>query len=302
MSAARAPRVTVITRTKNRNHLLARAVSSILNQTYQDWEHVIVNDGGDCNAVEELLNPYKQSYAGRLKLIHHEESKGMEAASNTGIKHSASQFLAIHDDDDSWDKSFLQTCVEQLSTDPDTEVKGVVTGTIQVFETTKGANIVSLREQEYSPQLSAVSLPAMLEVNQFLPIAFVFYRSAYEEIGPYDETLPVAGDWDFNIRFLSKFDIRVIRENLAFYHVRLDAVGHFANSVSKEDLHAHYRAKIVNRYIRKDLERGAHVMGTYIAMGDFLFRTNQNLSRVGRILDKLKKLPLMAFLRKKSGI
>ncbi|MCX2975094.1 glycosyltransferase [Halieaceae bacterium IMCC8485] len=302
MSSEKSSVVAIITRTKNRNALLTRAVNSVLGQTYLNWEHVIVNDGGDRESVESLLAPYAKRYAGRLKLIHHDVSTGMEAASNTGVNHSESEFIAIHDDDDSWDKDFLQICIEQLLTDPDTDVKGVVTGTIQVFESIRGANVVTVRRQEYNPELTAISLPSVLEVNQFLPIAFLFYRSAYEEIGPYDETLPVIGDWEFNIRFLSKFDIRVIRDSLAFYHVRLGAEGDWANSVSRESLHAHYRAKIVNRYVRKDLERGAHVMGAYIAMGDFLFRTNRNLSRFGRILDKLKQLPFVSFLRKKTGI
>ena len=46
----------------------------------------------------------------------------------------------------------------------------------------------------------------------------MFSKKAFDQIGGFDETLPVLGDWDFNIRFLEKFEIGLIRENLANYH------------------------------------------------------------------------------------
>ena len=76
-------KVAIITRTKNRVLLLDRAVKSVLCQTFDNWQHVIVNDGGDANPVDELVDRYLDQYAGRLTVIHNTQSKGMEAASRS---------------------------------------------------------------------------------------------------------------------------------------------------------------------------------------------------------------------------
>ena len=92
--------------------MLTRAVESVLAQTDSDFLHVIVNDGGDKARLESLLQPCTERYNGRLLLIDNDRSLGMEAASNIGIRSSASTYVAIHDDDDSWHPSFLtkMTC------------------------------------------------------------------------------------------------------------------------------------------------------------------------------------------------
>src|SRR5688572_27059131 len=96
-------KVAIITRTKNRELLLGRAIQSVLAQTFADFVHVVVNDAGNVAKVEELTGQYQEKYAGRLQLIHRESSTGMEAASNAAIKASQSDYVVIHDDDDSWE-------------------------------------------------------------------------------------------------------------------------------------------------------------------------------------------------------
>ena len=66
------PDVAIITRTKNRVILLERCIRSILDQTYDNWTHVIVNDGGEPGPVEKLLKNYIHEYRGRITLIHND--------------------------------------------------------------------------------------------------------------------------------------------------------------------------------------------------------------------------------------
>ena len=73
-------KVAVITRTKNRELLLNRALASVSSQTFRDFVWVIVNDGGERAPVEEIAG--KASTSGiEVKVLHHEKSLGMEAAS-----------------------------------------------------------------------------------------------------------------------------------------------------------------------------------------------------------------------------
>ena len=70
-------KVAIITRTKDRQVLLRRAVLSVINQTYSDWIHVIVNDGGCSEVVEQSVAAHRKVYGDRLKILHHKESLGM---------------------------------------------------------------------------------------------------------------------------------------------------------------------------------------------------------------------------------
>nr|NLD40617.1 glycosyltransferase [Actinomycetales bacterium] len=114
--AVTVPSVAIVMRTKDRPILLSRAIDDVLSQSFRDWELIIVNDGGDPARVEELVSVREASAAGRIRVIHHHESLGMEAASNAAIRASASEFLAVHDDDDTWDPDFLHLTVDYLNT------------------------------------------------------------------------------------------------------------------------------------------------------------------------------------------
>lgn len=292
-------RVAVITRTKNRVLLLKRAVESVLAQTCTDWLHVIVNDGGEKEPVEELLKPYEDRYAGRLLLIHNPESLGMEAASNKGIQASESTYVVIHDDDDSWEPRFLEVCIKTLEDAPFSSVGGVTTHLNQIFERIEENGAVEVSRRDFDPCLVSVSLPEITETNKFMPISFLYRRDVINTIGLYDETLPVIGDWEFNIRFLARFDVLVVKRKLANYHVRVEEGDAYANSVTAaRDLHQVYRALIVNKYVREDLQAGRISMGGLMAFGDYFHRMNGHTWRLTQIVERLKGLAPLRYLRR----
>ena len=128
-------RVSVITRTKDRLLLVKRAIRSVLQQTFSDWTHVIVNDGGNARELDLLLKEFEGQYEGRLEVIHNAESQGMQNASNSGIERVDSEFIVIHDDDDSWHPEFLESCVSFLDeAGPDSVFQGVITHTEKIVE------------------------------------------------------------------------------------------------------------------------------------------------------------------------
>src|ERR1035437_4298058 len=107
-------KVAIITRTKDRPLLLQRSLRSVLGQSYLDWLHVIVNDGGDPVTVDGIVARFSQAYGRRVKVIHNEKSVGMQNASNIAIQATESEYIVIHDDDDSWTSVFLEECVKHL--------------------------------------------------------------------------------------------------------------------------------------------------------------------------------------------
>ena len=92
------PKVSVIIPTYNRAHLVGRAIRSVLNQTYQDFEIIVVDDGSTDN-TEEVVKSFNDP---RIRYIRHEENKGAAAARNTGIKAAKGKFIAFQDSDDEW--------------------------------------------------------------------------------------------------------------------------------------------------------------------------------------------------------
>jgi len=250
--------VAVITRTKDRSILLQRAAESVASQTFEDYCWVVVNDGGDQAAVDAVIAksgiPPK-----RVRVIHNEQSLGMEAASNMGINLVSSEFVAIHDDDDSWDPAFLEKAVSFLRSQKRHVFSGVVTYSNYISEAIRGQEIVHLVEKPYQNRLTAVDLEAIIERNLFPPISFLFERRVWQSVGGFDETLPVLGDWLFNMEFLLYGDIGVIPEVLAFYHHRDSqepVPSQYRNTVVDQiDLHQQYTPLVRNRFMRSNLNQ-----------------------------------------------
>ncbi|CAO3363225.1 glycosyltransferase family 2 protein [Azospirillum melinis] len=251
LADAGTPRVAIITRTKDRPVLLKRAADSVACQTLDSYSWVIVNDGGDLDDVLEVVNgslvdPQKVTICANAK------SLGMEAASNVGIRSSRSEYIVIHDDDDSWHPDFLKETVAFL--DRNRHIYGgVLTHSTYISEEICGQSVVEHDRWPYNDWVENVQLSEMAIGNFFPPIAFVFQRKIWEDLGGFDEVLPVLGDWDFNIRFLLQADIGVLPKPLANYHHRdrSSATGAYSNSViGGASRHAAYNAIVRNKYIR----------------------------------------------------
>jgi glycosyltransferase involved in cell wall biosynthesis len=284
--------VAVITRTKDRPVLLKRAVRSVLDQTYPDWLHVIVNDGGDPATVDRIVRLHAEEYAGRSLVIHNARSGGMEAASNKGIDAVRSAYIAVHDDDDTWEPEFLSRMIMVLKSHQEDNpvLGGIVCHSEVVNESLEEGGVRELSRHPFNAWMSDVSLWRMLESNTFPPISFLFSRRAYEDVGPFDEQLRVLGDWDFHIRFLLAHDIAVLPEVLAYYHHRPSGAGIYGNSVHDgQDAHRLTRSRMENRLLREDLRQGRYGIGSAMAQSTMLGIHASTLNQQGLAIRKIQK-------------
>ncbi len=247
--------VGVVTRTKDRIVLLRRALESVKNQTYSNWQLVVVNDGGESEAVDWLVG---EIMAGdpRVRVIHHAKSKGMEAASNAGLAILETDYAVIHDDDDSWAPEFMATMTSAIRRQKAAfpSVKGIACGANVVNESVVGNEVIIESVTPFSVvQEGFLNLQKMLESNQFPPIVFMFDLLECKRLGMFNDTLPVLGDWDFHVRFALKHDIWMIPDYLSFYHHRVSATGSLGNTV-----HAGVsKHQLYNRLIQNNLIRDA---------------------------------------------
>ncbi|WP_193186623.1 glycosyltransferase [Nisaea sediminum] len=245
------PSVAIITRTKDRPLLLARAARSVAAQSYRNYYWVVVNDGGEPDPVQDILATAPIDPA-RMLFCSFEESQGMEAASNAGIAASRSDLIVIHDDDDSWERDFLTEAVAFLVEHED-RYAGVITHSTYIAEEIRNGQVQEKERRPFNDWVNSIHLAEMAVANLFPPIAFLYRRALWEQLGGYDESLPVLGDWDFNLRFLMEADIGVLAKPLANYHHRAgtstgDA---YANSdIAARNPHIAYNAIVRNRYLR----------------------------------------------------
>lgn len=252
-------KVAIVTRTKNRPTLLRRALDSITSQTYADYVVIVVNDAGERGPIEECVSSISDRAEGRVHVVHNEVSRGREAAMNTGLHAAESQYVVIHDDDDTWAPQFLERTVSYL--DEHEDAGGVGVRTAVVHETVDGDSVTINRQELLAANLTDVTLFEMVRRNYVPPISLLYRRAVHDEVGEYDETLPVLADWDFNLRMLGRYDVGFIDgDPLAFWHHRTDTGGDIANSViGAADDHLTYDRTIRNRYLRDDLRANGHL-------------------------------------------
>ena len=102
------PIVSVIIPTYNRAHLISGAIQSVLDQTYQDFELIVVDDGSKDN-TEEVVKDFPDP---RIRYIRLEENRGAAAARNIGIKAAKGEYIAFQDSDDEWLPEKLEKQIE----------------------------------------------------------------------------------------------------------------------------------------------------------------------------------------------
>jgi len=254
---SRTAAVAVIVRTKDRPVLLERALHSISAQTFDDIEVVVVDDGGDAGPVDALLDTLPDDVRARFAVVHHDRPRGRSAALNAGLDATSAPLIAVHDDDDSWHPTFLTRCVEVLGSHP--RLAGVATRTELVFEHLEGTTVVEERREILAADVNDVTLFRTIQQGFAPPISLLYRRTVHDDVGPYDETLPVLEDWDFMLRLLARSEMSFIDgKPLAYWHQRPDATGEELNSVYESDGgHDPWGAAIRDRYLRRDLaERG----------------------------------------------
>lgn len=244
------PTVLIVTRTKDRPLLLRRAIADVLSQTFDEWHLVLINDGGDPSPVDRIVSEAGERLAGRITVIHHESSLGMEAASNRGIATRPSRYVVIHDDDDTWDPEFLRRTTSYLREHPD--VAGVAVKAVIVWERISGEEIVEIGREDHEPGLRDLLLTDLLRTNRFVPISFLYRREVHDVVGGFRSDLQVVGDWEFHLRVLSHFTVGYLPdERLAFWHQRPDTRGVLGNSViDRRDEHRHFDDVLRDEYFR----------------------------------------------------
>ena len=106
------PKISVVIPTFNYGHLISEALGSVLEQTYKDFEIVIVDDGSTDN-TREIVADYARKWPGKIRYFYQQNS-GLSAARNLGIRESTGEYVAFLDADDIWLRDFFEKMVGKI--------------------------------------------------------------------------------------------------------------------------------------------------------------------------------------------
>ena len=195
------PLVSVITSCFNQAQYLPAALDSVLCQTYQNWECIIVNDGSRDDSEAVAL-----SYCKKDKRFHYfyKENSGVCDTRNYAVAHSKGMYILPLDADDRIEKSYLEKSVAVLESDDDVDV---VYGRAMFFGAYNGEII--LKPFDYS---------TLLLENVFYSTV-MFRRSRFESIGGYNVNMRNGWeDWELMISMLNESSKVVKLPEICFYY------------------------------------------------------------------------------------
>ena len=274
------PTVAVLVRTKDRPRFLRRALANIAEQTFTDYTVCVINDGGDESATRAILQASPLAHllegdAPRLMLLT-TSGGNMEAASNAGLAATDSKFVAIHDDDDLWAPEFLERTVGALRA---SDALICSTRVVERYEReTPEGEFEVYEERIFHDGLPGFGLQFLYRTNRTVPIGILYRRRLHELVGFYDESLPVVGDWEFNLRAAAVTEVLLVDEPLAYWSLRPEADGAEANSVQRQAEQARFDASVRARAIRDDLQSGGRP-------GPYLYQAHLMADLERRVID-----------------
>ena len=199
-------KVSLIITAHNYAKYLPKALDSALNQTYEDFEVIVVNDGGVDPGP--ILDPFQHTIGpgGSLTVVQHAKNFGLAAARNSGLRLARGRYVGFLDDDDRLLPHHLAALLPQLKLGARVvhgDVRSVLEVSAHPLPFTKS---VAVRYQfDYDPATFPIE-------NSFPVHSLLCERELVCQAGGFDETLPVLEDWDLWLRvFQVAAPIRVRR-------------------------------------------------------------------------------------------
>lgn len=232
----------------NKANYIERALHSVLSQSFQDFEIIVVNDGSTDEGhviVEAMDNP-------KIKLIHQKNS-GVSAARNLGIENSTSEYLVFLDADDTWEKDFLVELYSLIMRYPNMGIYATNNYFIYSNNEKKHQDYSNLFNGEYQGVIE--NYFEIFSKNRKSPFSNSNYcvpRKILDDVGKYLVGVKLTEDSDLWCRIALKYKIAYSIKPLANYY--LDTEGNTHTVFFPEDFQVTKRLKnaIQNNLVKKE--------------------------------------------------
>lgn len=194
------PKISVIIPCYNHGQYLEETIDTVLNQTFQDFEIIVVNDGSTCKNTIEILNNIKKP---KTRLLH-TKNQGLSMARNNGIKQAQGEYILPLDSDDKIHPTYLEKALNIIELD---KTLGVVTCKAELFEAQSGEWL-----------LPDVKMPDFLLSNRVFCTS-LFRKKDWEKYKGYKKNMKYGWeDYDFWLNFIEDGKNFHRIEEILFYY------------------------------------------------------------------------------------
>jgi len=228
-------KVSVIIPTYNRDAVLKRAIKSVLSQTFQDFELIIVDDGST-DETKEVVNSFR---SGKIKYFYQKNSGGAAKPKNTGIKMAQGEHIAILDSDDEWLPEKLEKQIGFFEEHPEISVLA--------------CNFLINGKKEYKIPKYKNLFKRMLVTDDMGPGSIMIYqREVFDKVGLFDENLRSGQDKEMRIRLAREYKFGFIDECLVNYHLGHNNISSSGLSIKKREKDWDYIFNKYKKYYQED--------------------------------------------------
>ena len=194
----------------NRKHLVKRAIRSVCNQTFKNWKIKLVDDGSQDGLAADIKQEFQHIYPRQLEIIQTGRNRGVSYARNLGIKQGSQPLVAFLDSDDEWLAEKLEKQTRFLNLQ--TQLPLVHCDEMWMYKgKPKPQKNKHKKEGGYlfdrSCQLCLIS-----------PSAVLIRRSTLNQLGLFQEDMPVCEDYEMWLRVTSRFPVGFLQEVLVIKH------------------------------------------------------------------------------------
>ncbi|PTX61158.1 GT2 family glycosyltransferase [Kordia periserrulae] len=272
------PLFSVIIPLYNKETYIQQTVESVLQQTFTDFELLIVNDA----STDKSVSIVSQISDDRIQLIENPENLGLSTTRNHGIFKASGEIIALLDADDVWLPNFLETIHKLHTTFPEASLYG--TDYMEVYASHE--NLVPKKNMDASLQGTSFLLDDFFKASMFQPIfcqsSVAFKKEICQDVEVFDSKITFAEDIDFYIRFCSKYRVAYHYEPLA--EIRLEV----PNQMSKDTisskfiphLHSYEKAAKNNPSLKKYLDLYRYIFASLYTLENAKLQRNYILQNI----------------------
>jgi len=228
-------KISVVIPTYNRERFLKRAIESVLNQTFQDFELIIVDDGST-DKTKEVVDSFQSN---KIKYIYQKNSGGAAFPKNTGIKIAQGEYIAILDSDDEWLPEKLEKQIGFFEKHSEISVVG--------------CNFLINGQKEYKvPKYKNVFKQMLITDNMGPGSIMIYRREVFNKVGLFDENLKSGQDKEMRIRLAQEYKFGFIDKPLVNYYIGHNNISSSGLSIEKRERDWQYIFEKYRKYYQAD--------------------------------------------------
>ncbi len=212
MNTTDKPKVTVLIPTYNRPQYLAEAIQSVIDQTFQNWELIVLNDGGVdvADVVAKFADP-------RIIYVNNTDNRGSAHRGNQGMAMARGEYIAHLDDDDSYYPNHLEVLAKALDENPEAAVAySDLYAASSVADRRTGKRYILDKRISVS---RGFNREFMFHYNHILHVSIMHRLDAAKRVGGYDENVKVLIEWSLNRRLAFIYDFVHVEVPTGEYHM-----------------------------------------------------------------------------------